>query len=51
MCLFKGSLLKQHGEQQEEKEEEEAGRKEVGLVCHGVRRSVRGLQKVVRTHI
>ena len=53
MCLFKGSLL-QHGEaeeQEEEQEEEETGRKEEGLVCLGVQRSVRGLQKVVRTHI
>ena len=54
MCLFKGSLLQQHGEEgteEEELEEEEAGSKEVGLVCLGVQRSVRGLRKVVRTHI
>jgi hypothetical protein len=50
MCLFKGSLLQQHGEEGTE-EEEEAGGKEVGLVCLGVQRSVRGLQQVVRTHV
>jgi hypothetical protein len=55
MCLFKGSLLQQHGEEgteeEELEEEEEAGGKEVGLVCLGVQRSVRGLQQVVRTHV